>query len=127
MVVLNKIKSLNFLFLPYTSANVRTSLMPIKLPLCPNIEMKMRLKPLFNRIIIAPDDTIKVTKGGIILPETPADNITMGTIREVSDEVFVKVGDRVLYNRNVALKYSLNGNVIDILEVTDLLAIIHND
>ncbi|MGP1917186.1 MAG: GroES family chaperonin [Candidatus Hodgkinia cicadicola] len=127
LVILNKIKSLTFLFLPYTSVIARTSLMPIKLSLSQNIEMKIRLKPLFNRVIITPDDTIKVTKGGIILPETTADNITMGTICEVSDEVYVKVGDRVLYNRNVALKYSLNGNVIDILEVIDLLAIIYND
>ncbi|MGP1917827.1 MAG: hypothetical protein ACTS4W_00360 [Candidatus Hodgkinia cicadicola] len=59
---------------------------------------------------------MEVTKGGIILPETTSDNITMGTICEVSNEVYVKASDRVLHNRNVALTYSLNGNVIDILE-----------
>ncbi|MGP1911315.1 MAG: hypothetical protein ACTS4T_00635 [Candidatus Hodgkinia cicadicola] len=127
LVILNKIKSLNFLFQPYTSVNARTSLMPISSLPHTNIEMKLRLKPLFNRIIITPDDTIKISKGGIILPETTVDNITMGTVREVSNEVYVKVGDRVLYNRNVALKYSLNGNVVDILEVIELLAIVYND
>ncbi|MGP1911853.1 MAG: hypothetical protein ACTTM7_00110 [Candidatus Hodgkinia cicadicola] len=127
LVILNKIKSLNFLFLPYTSVNVRPLSMQMSLLPHTNIKMKMRLKPLFNRIIITPDDTIKVSKGGIMLPETTVDNITMGTICEVSNEVYVTAGDRVLYNRNVALKYSLNGNVVDILEVTDLLAIVHND
>ncbi|MFP3040124.1 MAG: hypothetical protein ACTS4X_00395 [Candidatus Hodgkinia cicadicola] len=40
----------------------------------------------------------------------------MGTICEVNNEVYVKASDGVLYNRNVVLTHSLNGNVIDILE-----------
>ncbi|MGP1916553.1 MAG: co-chaperone GroES family protein [Candidatus Hodgkinia cicadicola] len=131
LVILNKIKSLKFSFNPSSFrtetksplmlANSRVLLLP------PIIKGNMKLKPLFNRVIIIPDNTIKTSSGGIILPETTTDGISIGTINEVSAGLSVKTGDKVLYNRNIALKYLLNGNIIDILDVVELLAIVQND
>ncbi|MGP1916727.1 MAG: co-chaperone GroES [Candidatus Hodgkinia cicadicola] len=131
LVILNKIKSLKFLF------NLSNFQMEIKSPLStldsrallppPVIKGNMQLKPLFNRVIIIPDITMKISVGGIILPEPTADNISIGTISEVSAGLSVKPGEKVLYNRNIALKYLLNGNIIDILDVVELLAIVRND
>ncbi|MGP1914742.1 MAG: co-chaperone GroES family protein [Candidatus Hodgkinia cicadicola] len=131
LVILNKIKSFKFLF---NTSNLQTEVTPALSPVnsivpLPSmvIKAKLKLKPLFNRVIIIPDNTIKISVGGIILPETSTDTISIGTISETSDGLFVKTGDKVLYNRNAALKYSLNGNIIDILDVVELLAIVSND
>lgn len=131
LVILNKIKSFKFLF---NTSNLQTEVTPALSPVnsivpLPStiIQAKLKLKPLFNRVIIIPDNTIKISVGGIILPETSTDTISIGTISETSDGLFVKTGDKVLYNRNAALKYSLNGNIIDILDVVELLAIVSND
>ncbi|MGP1918269.1 MAG: co-chaperone GroES family protein, partial [Candidatus Hodgkinia cicadicola] len=131
LVILNKIKSLRFLLNPpAVQVEMKATLMPIisvALLTPPAVKTKMQLKPLFNRVIIVPDNVIKISTGGIMLPETMTDNISTGVISEVSDELSVKIGDKVLYNRNAALKYSLNGNIIDILDVAELLALIRND
>lgn len=129
LVILNKIKSLNF-FIHLSKPKVKASPISyrsiVMLP-SPTKNLKMQLKPLFNRVIIIPDNTNKTSTGGIILPETMTDNISIGVIGEVSDEQIVKIGDKVLYNRSAALRYSFNGCIIDILDVVELLALVRND
>lgn len=131
LMILNKIKSLNFLFDRFT-VQTKSNIAPMFINSTGHsvfrpLGRQMKLKPLFNRVIIIPENTIKISMGGIMLPETAVNSVAIGIISEASDGLPVKIGHKVLYNQNASSKYSLNGNIIDILDVTEVLAIVHND
>lgn len=83
----------------------------------------MKLKPLFNRVTILPEEIKQTSAGGIIIPET-TNSLSIGVIEAVSDGLTINPGEKVLYNRNAAIKHYLNGTVIDILDVVDVFAIV---
>jgi chaperonin GroES len=95
----------------------------------------MKLRPLFDRVIIRRDDAQGKSKGGIIIPETAKDKATEGEVLAVGPgrlfhngtmrELDVKVGDRVL----VASKYTGTdfehaGEKLLIVKEDDITAII---
>ena len=96
--------------------------------------MSMKLKPLGNRLVVAPVEQEDVTAGGIVLPETAKEKPQKGTILAAGpgerDEdgkfvpLEVKVGDVVLYAKYSGTEIKVDGDKLLILRESDLLAIV---
>ena len=96
----------------------------------------MNLKPLGDRVVVAPIESEDVTTTGIFLPETAKEKPQQGKViaagpgaRKESGErieMEVKVDDTVLYARYAGTSIKLEGKEYLIVKETDILAIVEN-
>jgi chaperonin GroES len=95
--------------------------------------MALNIKPLADRVIVAPMEQ-ETMKGGIIIPDTAKEKPQQGKIvaagpgaasdsgERVAPEV--KKGDIVLYGKYSGTEVSVDGNDYLILRESDVLAIL---
>ena len=97
--------------------------------------MTLNLKPLSDRVVVAPSDDEQATSpGGIIIPDTAKEKPQQGEIvavgpgRTTDDgtvvELAVSVGDSVIYSKYAGTEYSQGGTEYLILRESDILAIV---
>ncbi len=95
----------------------------------------MKVRPLYDRILVRRLSSEEKTKGGIIIPETAkekpveAEVIAIGKGRRNEEgtkriEMDVKVGDRILFAKYTGNEIKLDGEEHLILNESDVLAII---
>lgn len=95
----------------------------------------MKIKPLTNHLILEPVDQEKITKGGIVLPETAEKEkpvkgkvIAVGAgKRNDKGEIVpmsVSVGDLVLFKKYGPDEIELDGKKYLVAEEEDILAIL---
>jgi chaperonin GroES len=94
----------------------------------------MKVRPLYDRILIKRISSEEKTKGGIIIPESAkekpveAEVIAVGKGRRTDDgklvALDVKVGDRILFAKYTGNEIKLDGEEHLILNESDVLAII---
>ncbi|MGM0601048.1 MAG: co-chaperone GroES [Candidatus Rifleibacteriota bacterium] len=95
----------------------------------------MNLKPLNDRVIVRPKDTVEKSKGGVILPDTASKEKPMeGTIVAVGPgqlndngertELEVKKDDKVIYSKYAGTEIKIDDDKYLILREEDILAII---
>ena len=89
----------------------------------------MNIKPLADRVLIAPAPAEERTIGGIIIPDTAKEKPLKGEVVAVGngtkdDEIIVKVGDTVLYGKYAGTELELEGNKYLIMRQSDILAIV---
>ena len=93
----------------------------------------MKLKPLFDRIVIEAMDTDEKTKSGIVLPSAAQEKPQMAKVvavgpggiidgKEVKMEI--KAGDKVLYAKYAGSEFKIDGKDLTILRQSDVLAIV---
>lgn len=87
--------------------------------------------PLFERIMIKPDDVEKRTETGIILPVETRKRPNTGVVTKIGHLVGaakcpVNVGDRVLYLRYAGFDVEVDGELYHLVMVNDLVGIIDN-
>lgn len=91
----------------------------------------MKLKPLFDRVVVKtlPDKPEKI--GNIILPEiTKAPEIcevvSLGTgeLDGKKMDFTVKVGDKVVFNKYAGSEFKIDGETYTIIKEKDILAIL---
>ncbi len=96
----------------------------------------MKIKPLYDRVIILPESKENVTSSGIVLPETAQERPQFGQIVAVGDgenidkdnsKMKVSVGDRVLYNKYAGVEVKLDGVTHVILRQIDIIGVVEND
>ncbi len=95
--------------------------------------MALKIKPLADRVIIAPMEQ-ETMKGGIIIPDTAKEKPQQGKIiaagpgivRENGDRVAleVSVGDIVMYGKYSGTEVTVDGDEYLILRESDVLAIL---
>ena len=90
---------------------------------------KVMIKPLADRVLVAPVDAEQQTSGGIFIPDTAKEKPQKGKIIAVGsgkqdEPMTVKVGDIVLYGKYSGTELSLEGNDYLIMRESDILAII---
>ncbi len=95
--------------------------------------MALNIKPLADRVIVAPMEK-ETMKGGIIIPDTAKEKPQQGKIvaagpGNVADNgdrvaLEVKVGDVVLYGKYAGTEVNVEGNDYLILRESDVLAIL---
>lgn len=93
----------------------------------------MKIKPLFDRIVIKAVETQEKTASGLYLTassqEKPqvAEVIAVGpggTIDGKEIVMQIKVGDKILYNKYAGSDFKLDDEEVTILKQSDVLAII---
>lgn len=90
---------------------------------------KAKVTPLHDRVIIEPHPVDKVSKGGIIIPDTAKEKPLKGTVISVgngkaNEPMTVKVKDNVLYSKHAGMDIDIDGKVYLIMKEIDILAII---
>ena len=86
----------------------------------------MNIQPLFERILVRPQDESSTTASGLFLPESSKEASPRGTVVAVGDlgETKIKLGDIVLFGRFAGTKVEVNGVDHIILDLSDLLAVV---
>jgi chaperonin GroES len=97
---------------------------------------KVKVRPLFDRLLIQRDEAEKQTKGGIILPDSAKDKPQRGRVIAVGDGQWtrdgkervpmdVKVGDVVLFGPYAGSEADVGGGEkVLVLNQIDVLAIL---
>jgi len=93
----------------------------------------MKLKPLFDRIVIEAMDSDEKTKSGIVLPSAAQEKPQMAKVVAVGPggiidgkevKMQIKVGDKVLYAKYAGSEFKIDGKDLTILRQSDVLAIV---
>jgi chaperonin GroES len=96
--------------------------------------LKLKLRPLADRLVVEPTEQEEVTASGIYVPETAKEKpqegkvIAAGPGRKDEDgeriPMDVAVGDRVLYAKYGGTEVKLEDKKVLILKESDILAIL---
>jgi chaperonin GroES len=98
------------------------------------VERRMNLKPLEDRIVVRPKEAEETTISGIVIPDTAKEKPQQGEVLAVgpgrrsdqSGEIIpmdVKVGDVVVYSKYGGTEITVDGEDLLILNGRDVLAI----
>ncbi|MFD2244967.1 MULTISPECIES: co-chaperone GroES [Pontibacter] len=96
--------------------------------------MSISIKPLADRVIVAPAAAEEKTKSGIIIPDTAKEKPQRGEVVAVGEgkvseqgalmKPQVQVGDQVLYGKYAGTEISVDGSDYLIMRESDILAIL---
>jgi chaperonin GroES len=91
--------------------------------------MGLNIKPLADRVLVAPVEAETKTASGIIIPDNAKEKPQKGTVvatgKGTKDEpITVKVGDTVLYGKYGGTELKLEGKDYLMMRESDILAII---
>ena len=95
----------------------------------------MKIKPLFDRIVIRKVEEQTTTLSGIVLPDSAKEKPQMAEIIAVGPggiidgkEIVmqVKVGDKILYSKYAGSDFKINGVELTVLRQSDVLAVVED-
>lgn len=96
----------------------------------------MKVRPLYDRILVKRIDTEEKTKGGIIIPDTAKEKpqegkiIALGKGKLLEDgsirPLDVKVGNKILFSKYGGTEINIDGEEYLILREDDILAIVES-
>jgi len=95
----------------------------------------MRIRPLFDRIVIEQVDNEEKTKSGIVLLAKDQEKPQLarvvavgpgGLIEGNNVEMKIKVGDKVLYGKYAGSDFKLDGKEVTIIRQSDVLAVVED-
>lgn len=95
---------------------------------------KTTIKPLFDNVLIKPQEAEEKTASGIILPDSAKEKPQIGTVMAVGDGAWnedgdkrvpmsVKVGQTVMYKKWGGNEVKVNGEDWILVEQKDILAV----
>lgn len=87
----------------------------------------MTIKPLGDRVLVKMEKEGEKTKGGLYIPETAQEKTQMGPVVAIGDdedEITVKVGDTVLFDKYAGTNISIDDQDHLILSMSDILAVV---
>ena len=89
----------------------------------------MNIKPLADRVLIAPAPAEEKTVGGIIIPDTAKEKPLQGKVLAVGngtkdEEMVLKAGDTVLYGKYSGTEIEVEGEKYLIMRQSDVLAVL---
>ncbi|HOE15838.1 MAG TPA: co-chaperone GroES [Syntrophorhabdaceae bacterium] len=94
----------------------------------------MKIKPLYDRILVKRIEEEEKTKGGIIIPDAAKEKPQEGMVVEVGDgkildngqkaALQVKAGDKILFGKYSGTEIKIDGEEHLILREEDVLAIV---
>ncbi len=95
---------------------------------------KVEVKPLDDRVLVEQCEAEERTAGGIVLPDTAKEKPQRGIIRATGPgkllesgkrgEMSLKVGDEVFYAKYAGTDVEIDGETMQIMRESDILAII---
>lgn len=93
----------------------------------------MKIKPLFDKVVISLLDSDEKTKSGIVLPSAAQEKQQMATVLAVGPggiidgkeiTMQVKTGQKVLFSKYAGSEFKIEGKDVIIIRQSDILAII---
>lgn len=96
----------------------------------------MKLKPLYDRVILIPEKIEELSSSGIILPSVSDEKSCIGTVVCVGDgqtfdgkrvEMQVKKNDKVLYSKFAGSTFKFGDQNYLIIRQADILSIIEGE
>lgn len=93
----------------------------------------MKIKPLFDRVVIEEFEANEKTSGGIILPSSVQEKPQMAVVVAVGEggliegkevRIYVRPGDKILYSKYAGMEYKFNNRTYTIIRQGDILAIV---
>lgn len=96
----------------------------------------MKIKPLFDRVVIKPDVQTSTTKSGIVLPSTSQERPQIGKVMAIGSGLDidannvgmqVRVGDKVLFNKFAGSEIKIEDETFLVLRQIDLVAIMEEN
>ncbi len=93
----------------------------------------MKIKPLFDRVVLLPIENESETKGGILLPMAAQEKSQLATVVAIGSGenvdgkqigMQVKVGDKVLYGKFTGTEITIDEVKYVVIRQPDILAII---
>jgi Co-chaperonin GroES (HSP10) len=93
----------------------------------------MKLKPLFDKIVVQHLDTTETSAGGIILPSKAQEKSQMAKIIAVGNgglvdgkevKIEVKPGQKILYGKYAGSEFKIDGEEYVIIRQSDILAVV---
>ena len=94
----------------------------------------MKIKPLYDRVVVKKTEVEQKTAGGIILPDTAKEESQIGEVVAVGEgrllvngevrPLKVQEGDNVLYRKYAGNEVELDGEKYLIIREEDILAVI---
>ena len=93
------------------------------------VEKTVNIKPLADRVIVAPAAAEEKTAGGLFIPDTAKEKPQKGTVVAVGtgtkdEPITVKVGDAVLYGKYAGTEITVDGTEYLIMRESDIYAIV---
>src|SRR5690606_37900448 len=93
------------------------------------VEKSVNIKPLADRVVVAPAAAEERTAGGLIIPDTAKEKPQRGTVVAVGtgtkdEPITVKVGDAVLYGKYAGTEITVDGTEYLIMRESDIYAIV---
>ena len=95
-----------------------------------------RLRPLGDRVVLRPGSDEKMTKSGIVIPDTAKERPQEGEILAVGpgrtlddgsrEKLGLKAGERVLYAKYSGTEFKLDGEDLLIVSGKDILAVLEH-
>ncbi|MBO4479507.1 MAG: co-chaperone GroES [Clostridia bacterium] len=95
----------------------------------------MKIKPLFDRIVIKKVEEKATAFGGIVLPDSAKEKPQMAEVIAVGPggmvdgkeiAMQVKVGDKILYSKYAGSDFKIDGEELTVLRQSDVLAIVED-
>lgn len=96
----------------------------------------MKLTPLFDRVVIKPEQQISTTKSGIVLPATSQERPQIGKVIAIGSGLDidannvgmqVRVGDTVLFNKFAGGEVKIDDETLLVIRQIDLIAIMEEN
>lgn len=89
----------------------------------------MKIRPLADRVLIAPTAAEEVTLGGIIIPDSAKEKPLKGKVLAVGngtkdEPMILKEGDEVLYGKYAGTEIEFEGTKYLMMRQSDVLAVI---
>jgi chaperonin GroES len=94
----------------------------------------MKIRPLYDRILVKRLEEEQKTKGGIIIPDTAKEKPLQGKVVAVGNgkvledgkvrQLDVKAGDRILFTKYAGNEVKIDGKEYVILREDDILGVI---
>ncbi len=89
----------------------------------------VNIKPLADRVLVAPANADEKTKSGIIIPDTAKEKPQKGTVVAVGpgkkdEPMTLKVGDNVLYGKYGGTEVAVDGTDYMIMRESDIYAVV---
>ncbi len=85
---------------------------------------ELKIQPLGTRVVIKPLEQETKTATGLYIPESAKEKPQTGVVMAVGDseEVRLKVDDRVLFAKYTGTEFKLDGEEFLLMECSDVLA-----
>lgn len=99
-----------------------------------SVKIKVKIRPLYDRVIVKREEEEERSAGGIVIPDTAKEKPVRGTVLAVgagkildngdTRALAVKVGDKILFGKYSGTEVKIDNEDVLVLREEDILGVI---